>query len=155
MAKLKCHVPNMVNVAIYGMIFATGPELPQGLSFGVGEGGPYRGSGKNFALVIWLFYELGGGKCEMSYAYNGKCSSICDAICHRTGVAPGDVLWGRNRRTLEGMREKKLALVIWLFYELGVAKLKCHMPIMVNVAVYAMQFATGPEIHQELSIGLG
>ena len=53
------------------------------------------------------------------------------------------------------MREKKLALVIWLFYELGVAKLKCHMPIMVNVAVYAMQFATGPELPQELSIGWG
>ena len=25
------------------------------------------------------------------------------------------------------------------------ANLKCHMPIMVNVAVYAMRFATGPE----------
>ena len=61
---------------------------------------------KTFALVIWLFYELGGGKCEVSYAYDGKCSSICDAICHRTGIAPGVVLWGRKRSTLEGMREK-------------------------------------------------
>ena len=26
------------------------------------------------------------------------------------------------------------------------AKLKCHMPIMVSVAVYAMRFATEPEL---------
>ena len=30
--------------------------------------------------------------------------------------------------------------------ELRVAKFKCHMPIMVNVAEYAMRFATGPEL---------
>ena len=54
----------------------------------------------------------------MSYAYNGLCSILCDAICDRTGVAPGILLWGSGRGTLEGFRGK-LALVIWLFYELG------------------------------------
>ena len=39
MAKLKCHSPIMVNVAVYAMRFATRPELPRGLSFGVGLGG--------------------------------------------------------------------------------------------------------------------
>ena len=38
MAKLKCHMPLMVNVAVYGMQFAKGPKLPRGLSFGVGVG---------------------------------------------------------------------------------------------------------------------
>ena len=51
----------------------------------------------------------------MSYAYNGQCSSICDAICDKTGVAPGIVLSGRGSGTLERVSEKKLALVIWLF----------------------------------------
>ena len=35
------------------------------------------------------FLRVRGGKFEVSYAYNGKYSSICDAICDRTGVAPG------------------------------------------------------------------
>ena len=34
------------------------------------------------------------------------------------------------------------------------ANLKCHMPIMVNVAVYAMQFETGPALPQELSFAV-
>ena len=39
MAKLKCPMPIMVNVAVYGMRFATGPELPRALSFwGRGRG---------------------------------------------------------------------------------------------------------------------
>ena len=53
-------------------------------------GGGFRET--NLAFVIWLFYDLGSGKVEVSYAYNGQCSSICDAICNRTGVAPGVVL---------------------------------------------------------------
>ena len=44
--------------------------------------------------------------CHTMYAYNGECSSICDAICDRTGVVPGVVLWGRGRETLERAREK-------------------------------------------------
>ena len=40
MAKLKCHRPKMVNVAVYAMRFAKGPELPRELSFGVGVGRP-------------------------------------------------------------------------------------------------------------------
>ena len=40
MAKLKCHRPKMVKVAVYAMQFATGPELPRELSFGVGVGRP-------------------------------------------------------------------------------------------------------------------
>ena len=35
------------------------------------------------------------------------------------------------------------------------ANLKCHMPIMANVAVYAMRFATGPELSREFSFGVG
>ena len=30
----------MVNVAVYAMRFATGPELPHGMSFGAEIGGP-------------------------------------------------------------------------------------------------------------------
>ena len=33
-----------------------------------------------------------------------SCSSICDALCDMTGLAPGVVLWGRGRETLEGVR---------------------------------------------------
>ena len=51
------------------------------------------------------FYELGGGKIEVTYAYNGECSSIWDVICDSTVVAPGIVFWGRGRGTLEGVRE--------------------------------------------------
>ena len=40
MAKLMCHMPIMFNVTVYAMRFATGPELPRGLSFGVRIGGP-------------------------------------------------------------------------------------------------------------------
>ena len=69
------------------------------------------------------FYELGGGKFEVSYAYNGKCSSIRDTICDRAGVAPGIVLLSRGRGALEGMREK-LLLVIVPFYELGGGKIE-------------------------------
>ena len=39
MAKLKSHRPIIVNVAVYAMRFATGPELPRELTFGVGIGG--------------------------------------------------------------------------------------------------------------------
>ena len=35
------------------------------------------------------------------------------------------------------------------------ANLKCHMPIMVSVAVYAMRIATGPELSRGLSFGVG
>ena len=33
--------------------------------------------------------------------------------------------------------------------------MKCHMPIMVNVAVYAMRFATEPTLPHELSFEVG
>ena len=95
MANLKCHMPIMVNIAVHAMRFPTGPEFPRELSFGVKIGGPKRGSGKNLALVIWLFYGL------------------------------------------------------------GVANLNCHMPIMVNAAIFAMIFATGPELPQGLSFVVG
>ena len=95
MANLKCHMPIMVNVEVYAMRFATGPGLCQGLlSFWVGVVGYHFGSVKKFALVIWLFYEIGFDKVEVSYAYNGQCSSICDAICDRTRCAPGTVFLG-------------------------------------------------------------
>ena len=58
----------------------------------------------------------------MSYADNGECSSICDAICDRTGVAPGFVLCGRGRGILEGISEKNVTLVRWHFFELGGGK---------------------------------
>ena len=35
------------------------------------------------------------------------------------------------------------------------ANLKCHMPIMVNVAVYAMRFATELTLPHELSFEVG
>ena len=88
----------------------------------------------------------------MSYVYNGECSSICDAICDRTGVAPGVVLWGRGRGTLERISDN-FGVGNMASFELRVAKLKCHMPILVNVAVYAMQCATGPELPRGLSYG--
>ena len=47
---------------------------------------PKGGQDKNLALLIWLLIGLGCGKIEVSY---GKCSSLCDAICDRTGVARG------------------------------------------------------------------
>ena len=34
------------------------------------------------------------------------------------------------------------------------ANLKCHMPIMMNIAVHAMRFETRPEFHRELSFGV-
>ena len=37
---LNIGMPIMVNVAVYAMRFATGPELPRELSFEVGIGGP-------------------------------------------------------------------------------------------------------------------
>ena len=77
----------MVNVAVYAMQFATGPELPRELSLRVGVGDPRGDQNKNMA-----FSEFGCGKVEVPYALNGQCSSICDAICVRTGVAPGFVL---------------------------------------------------------------
>ena len=46
-------------------------------------------------------------------------------------------------------------MLIFLVFELGVAKLKCHRPIMVNVVVYAMRFATRPELPREFSFGVG
>ena len=39
------------------------------------------------------------------------------------------------------------------FFELGSGK--CHRPIMVSVAVYEMQFATGQELPREVSFGVG
>ena len=89
----------------------------------------------------------------MSHVYNGECSSICDAICDRTGVAPGVVLSGRGRGTLDWISEN-VGVGNMASFELRVAKLKCHMPILVNVAVYAMQFETGPELPRGLSCGL-
>ena len=41
----------------------------------------------------------------MSYAFNGEFSSLSDAICDRTGVAPEVVLLGRVMETLERVRE--------------------------------------------------
>ena len=93
MAKVKSHMPIMVNVAVYAIRFATAPELPRELSFGVGVGDP-REDQEKMAFVIWLFHKLGGGKIKVSYAYNDQCSSICDAICDWTGVAPGVVPLG-------------------------------------------------------------
>ena len=52
----------------------------------------------------------------MSYAYNGQYSSICDAICDRTGVAPGVVLWGRGRGTLEWVKENKFGVGYMVFF---------------------------------------
>ena len=52
------------------------------------------------------FLRVRGGKIEVSYAYNGQCSSVCDAICESTGVAPGVVLWITGKGTLEGVRKK-------------------------------------------------
>ena len=46
--------------------------VARGLSFGVGVGGRREGQRKKCALVIWLLYELGGGKFEVSYTYNGE-----------------------------------------------------------------------------------
>ena len=69
---MKCHSPIMVSVAVYAMRYATGPELPRGLSFGVDVGGRREGQRKKCALVIWLLYELGGGKFEVLYTYNGE-----------------------------------------------------------------------------------
>ena len=98
-ANLKCHMPIMVNIAVHAMRFETGPDFPVKIA------GPKRGSGKNLALVIWLFYGLRGGKFKLAYAYNGQCSNFCDDICDWTGVAPGIVLWGRGRGILQGGRE--------------------------------------------------
>ena len=33
-AKLKCHRPIMVHIAVYAMLFPTGPELSGGCRFG-------------------------------------------------------------------------------------------------------------------------
>ena len=65
-AKLKCHRPIMVNVAEYAMRFATGQELPRELSFGVEVGDPIGSQNKNLAKLIFLVFELGGGKVEVS-----------------------------------------------------------------------------------------
>ena len=51
MANLKCHIPIMVNEAVYAMQFATGLKLPRGLSFGEREGGPRKGQGKEVDMV--------------------------------------------------------------------------------------------------------
>ena len=66
------------------------------------------GQDKNLTLLILLFCRVRASKFEESYAYNAECSSICDAICDRTGVAPGFVLWGSGMGTLEGIRTKLL-----------------------------------------------
>ena len=66
MAKLKCHRPIMVNVAVYAMRFATGPELPRELSFGVRIGGPKRESGQKFGEVNLSCFRVRGGKIEVS-----------------------------------------------------------------------------------------
>ena len=42
------------------------------------------------------FLRIRGGKVEVLYAYNGKCSSICDVICDSTGVAPGGLPLGQG-----------------------------------------------------------
>ena len=55
MANLKCHMRLMVNVAVYAMRLATGPQLSRGLSFLVWAGGTRGGQGKSLALEIWLF----------------------------------------------------------------------------------------------------
>ena len=66
---------------------------------------------------------LGGGKFEVSYANNGECSSICDAICDRSEVTPGVVPWGKARGPRRGQGQE-VDMVILLFYELGGGKLE-------------------------------
>ena len=74
---------------------------------GYGKGDPRGDQGKHLLLVIMLSYDLVGGKFEVSYAYNGQCRSMCDAICDRTGVVPGIVvLLGRGRWIPFWVREK-------------------------------------------------
>ena len=60
MAKLKWHRHIMVNEAVSAMRFATRPELPQELSFGVGVGEPYRRSGKKFGVGNITFLRVSG-----------------------------------------------------------------------------------------------
>ena len=60
MANLKCHMPIMVNVAVYAMQFKTGPEFIRELSFGVKIGGPKRGSVKKLADGNMAFLRVRG-----------------------------------------------------------------------------------------------
>ena len=63
MANLKCHMPIMVSVAVYEMQIATGLELPRGLSFGVGVGRSYLGSGKKIRVGNIAFLQVRGWQC--------------------------------------------------------------------------------------------
>ena len=58
------------------------------------------------ARLIFLVSELGGLKVEVSWAYNGECNIICNAICDMTGATQGVVLLGSVRGTPEGVRKK-------------------------------------------------
>ena len=60
MANLKYHMPIMVSVAVYAMRIATGQELPLELSFGVGIGGSYLGSGKKIRVGNIAFLQVRG-----------------------------------------------------------------------------------------------
>ena len=55
MANLKCHMHIMVNVAVYAMRCATGPELPPGVVLLRRGRGTLEGIREKMAWVIWLF----------------------------------------------------------------------------------------------------
>ena len=61
-AKVKCLMPIIVNVAVYAMRFATAQELPRGLSFEVVIGGRKRGSGQKFGVVYMACSQVRGAK---------------------------------------------------------------------------------------------
>ena len=79
-------------------------SYPRGCPFGVSKGDPRGGQKFFLAMLIFLVSELGGLKIEVSYAYNGECNIICDAICDMTGATQGVVLLGSVRGTPEGVR---------------------------------------------------
>ena len=96
----------MVNVTVYAMRFATWRELPRGCPFGVSNGHPIGGLDENLAMLIFIVSELGGLKWEVSYAYNGECNSVYDAICDMTGATQGVVLLGSVKGTSVGVLTK-------------------------------------------------
>ena len=58
------------------------------------------------------------------------------------GSYPGGTPFWVSRGDPRGGQKKKLAMLIFLVSELGGLNLRCHRPIMVNVTLYAMRFAT-------------
>ena len=51
-------------------------------------------------------------------------------------------------------QENSSAFVFWLYSALGDGTFDAHRSIVVNVAVSAMRFATGPELTRGLSFGV-